>query len=173
MSRYTTLFVLPFVLISIAIFSSCGTPTSTPTRTTPTSSGASNSSGGTADSEKAVQELLLSSKVIVATANRLGYKLDAVKADVINEKVTKTYSITNVKAGERLKFVGRGDGDVNDLDLSVYSPSGSKMGGDTLTDNLPEVNLVAPQSGTYQVKVTLYDTDGGVAGAFVLFCFSK
>jgi len=148
-----------------------------------TGCGVSNSTGSarqapstvssSASANRAIQELLLSSAVIMRTAKQLGYKLETSKADMLARGQSKSYSVTNVRAGERLKFVGRGDGDVRDLDLTVYAPNGVRLGSDNLVDNLPEVSVRAPYSGTYTVRVTLFDSRNGVNGAFVLFCFSK
>jgi len=106
-------------------------------------------------------------------AKGLGYKLETSKADMLRKGESKSYSVTNVRAGEHLKFVGRGDGDVKDLDLTVFAPDGRMLGKDVLVDNLPEVSVLAPSSGTYTVRVTLYDSRDGLSGAFVLFCFAK
>lgn len=152
----------------------CGVSNSNGSARQAPSTASSNSSGSSSSSaNRAIQELLLSSVVIMRAAKELGYKLETSKADMLARGQSKSYSVTNVRAGERLKFVGRGDGDVKDLDLTVYAPNGVRLGSDNLVDNLPEVSVRAPYSGTYTVKVTLFDSRNGVNGAFVLFCFSK
>lgn len=69
--------------------------------------------------------------------------------------------ITTLYSGEEYVFVGGGDEDVNDLDISVYDDDGDLVNEDVLEDNYPIVRVAVRRTARYKITLDLYDADRG------------
>jgi hypothetical protein len=74
----------------------------------------------------------------------------------LNEGATQDYPI-DMRAGQRYMIGGVCDDDCPDLDIKLIDPSGNEVAEDTATDSLPMVNHSPTKSGTYRVRVVMYD----------------
>jgi hypothetical protein len=66
----------------------------------------------------------------------------------------------SLDSGKSYLFVGGGDDNVRDLDISVSSPSGSEVERDDENDATPIVSFTAGRSGQYTVRLTHYSGSG-------------
>jgi hypothetical protein len=74
----------------------------------------------------------------------------------LNEGATQDYPI-DMRAGQRYMIGGVCDNDCPDLDIKLIDPSGNEVAEDTATDSVPIVNHSPSKSGTYKVRVVMYD----------------
>jgi hypothetical protein len=76
----------------------------------------------------------------------------------LDEGDTDTWTLT-LYAGNEYKVVGACDGDCKDVDLFIESDGGSTVASDESRTDTPEVNVKINSTGTYRVKVKMYDCD--------------
>jgi hypothetical protein len=74
----------------------------------------------------------------------------------LNEGATQSYPISLV-AGRNYTIGGVCDNDCPDLDIKLMDPNGREVASDVLTDSAPLVTHRATMSGTYNVRVVMYD----------------
>jgi hypothetical protein len=74
----------------------------------------------------------------------------------LNEGQTQSYPISLV-AGRSYTIGGVCDNDCPDLDIKLVDPNGREVASDVLTDSVPLVSHTASRSGTYTVRVVMYD----------------
>jgi hypothetical protein len=74
----------------------------------------------------------------------------------LNEGASQDYNVTMI-AGVPYKIAGVCDNDCPDLDIKLLDGSGNELASDSLTDSLPIVTYRPGQSGTYRVRVVMYD----------------
>jgi hypothetical protein len=74
----------------------------------------------------------------------------------LNEGAVQSYPISLV-AGRNYTIGGVCDNDCPDLDIKLIDPNGREVATDVLTDSVPLVNHQATRSGTYNVRVIMYD----------------
>jgi hypothetical protein len=66
-----------------------------------------------------------------------------------------TEHTANLTGGVRYGIVGVCDNDCSDVDLTLYSPTGTTVASDVALDDHPTLNFVAPMSGTYRLRVSM------------------
>ncbi len=74
----------------------------------------------------------------------------------LNEGATQDYPIS-VNAGQRYTIGGVCDNDCPDLDIKLLDQAGNEVVSDTATDSVPLVSYSANKSGTFTVRVVMYD----------------
>lgn len=74
----------------------------------------------------------------------------------LNEGATQDYPIA-MRSGQRYMIGGVCDNDCPDLDIKLIDPSGNEVAEDTATDSVPIINHAPTKSGTYTVRVVMYD----------------
>ncbi|MEQ1744363.1 MAG: hypothetical protein ABMA02_02975 [Saprospiraceae bacterium] len=77
---------------------------------------------------------------------------------------------TTLNAGTKYAFVGGGDDDVTDLDITLLNERGAEVATDIKSDNSPIVTYTPPMSGRYTVRVKMYRTNtaGSFAGLIIM-----
>jgi hypothetical protein len=74
----------------------------------------------------------------------------------LNEGATQDYPVA-MRSGQSYMIGGVCDNDCPDLDIKLLDPSGNEVAEDTATDSVPIVNHSPSKSGTYIVRVVMYD----------------
>ena len=74
----------------------------------------------------------------------------------LQEGASQDYDVTLI-AGVPYKIAGACDNDCPDLDIKLFDGSGNELASDSLTDSLPIVSYRPSQSGSYRVRVVMYD----------------
>jgi hypothetical protein len=74
----------------------------------------------------------------------------------LNESATQVYPVSLV-SGRSYTIGGVCDNDCPDLDIKLIDPNGREVASDVLTDSAPIVSHNATMSGTYRVRVVMYD----------------
>ena len=74
----------------------------------------------------------------------------------LSEGETYDYEI-RLDASQRYNIWGVCDGDCEDLDLRLLDAYGNTIDEDILNDDVPLIDPVAPQSGTYTLQVIMHD----------------
>jgi hypothetical protein len=82
----------------------------------------------------------------------------------LNEGATQDYPIAML-AGQRYMIGGVCDNDCPDLDIKLLDPAGNEVAEDTATDSVPIVNHAPGKSGTYTVRVVMYDCNAAPCSA--------
>jgi hypothetical protein len=82
----------------------------------------------------------------------------------LTEGATQDYPIA-MSAGQRYMIGGVCDNDCPDLDIKLIDPSGNEVAEDTATDSVPIVNHAPSKSGTYMVRVVMYDCNAAPCSA--------
>jgi hypothetical protein len=73
----------------------------------------------------------------------------------------KSYLVrTTLLGGTNYIIYGAGDGGVKDLDIILYDENGYKIDKDSQMDALPVVRVRPSWTGTFYIKVTMYDGSG-------------
>jgi hypothetical protein len=82
----------------------------------------------------------------------------------LNEGATQDYPIA-MTSGQRYMIGGVCDNDCPDLDIKLIDPSGNEVAEDTEVDSVPIVNHSPSKSGTYTVRVVMYDCNAAPCSA--------
>jgi hypothetical protein len=82
----------------------------------------------------------------------------------LNEGATQDYPIAMV-AGQRYMIGGVCDNDCPDLDIKLLDAAGNEVAEDSATDSVPIVNHAPGKSGTYTVRVVMYDCNAAPCSA--------
>jgi hypothetical protein len=82
----------------------------------------------------------------------------------LDEGATQDYPIA-MRAGQSYMIGGVCDNDCPDLDIKLLDPSGNEVAEDTATDSVPIVNHAPGKSGTYTVRVVMYDCNAAPCSA--------
>jgi hypothetical protein len=82
----------------------------------------------------------------------------------LNEGATQSYPVSFV-AGRSYTIGGVCDNDCPDLDIKLIDPSGREVATDVLTDSVPVVTHDATRTGTYSVRVIMYDCNAAPCSA--------
>lgn len=75
----------------------------------------------------------------------------------MNEGQTRRFTL-NMNPGS-FRAIGACDIDCNDMDFTLYDPSGRQIAEDMLTDSFPLVDFNVARSGRYTLEVSMYDCD--------------
>ena len=89
----------------------------------------------------------------------------------LNDDRTRSYTI-RLQEGMRYSIAGVCDDDCADLDLMLYDARGRMIDQDESTDDHPVVSVTAPRSGTFSVRVRMYDCSANPC-AFGLVVFGE
>jgi len=89
----------------------------------------------------------------------LGYRLRASDTDRLLEGQTMTYEFVLV-GGVSYVFMACGDDATRDLDIYVYDEDGYLVSQDRERDATPVVEITPRWTGSYRVRVAMYDAVG-------------
>lgn len=101
---------------------------------------------------------------LIGSANKDGYELPndtlAVGGGWLT-KNTKTWvrlGTVKLEEGKAYRFLAAGDSDARDVDVEIRNSDGKVVAGDVKTDSEAIVDYTASASGTYEIRVRLYDS---------------
>lgn len=105
---------------------------------------------------------------LVAAANKDGYTLQDNSFSIgggwlkqSKEKWIPLYSL-KLEEGKKYRFIAAGDEDAKDVDLEIVDADGKRVALDDKTDPEAVVDFVPKASGTYQVRIRLYESMNNV-----------
>ena len=105
---------------------------------------------------------------LVATSNKDGYTLQDNSFSIgggwlkqSKEKWVPLYSLKLVE-GKKYLLIAAGDEDAKDVDLEIVDADGKRVALDDKTDPEAVVDFVPKASGTYQVRIRLYESMNNV-----------
>lgn len=78
---------------------------------------------------------------------------------------------TTLSAGNDYTLVAAGCEDAYDVDLTVYDENGNRVGADGDTSDLAVVSVTPKWSGTYYIKVTMYNSTSNGAHYVLQYAF--
>ena len=82
----------------------------------------------------------------------------------LNEGATQDYNVSLI-AGVSYMIGGVCDNDCPDLDIKLLDPNGNEVASDVATDSVPIVSHTASRTGSYTVRVVMYDCNAGPCSA--------
>lgn len=80
-------------------------------------------------------------------------------ADTLGRGDSRSYTIT-LTAGDCYTIAAFGGAGVRDLDIYLVSPAGRELARDVALDSRPIANTCVQESGTYRVRILMYDGRG-------------
>lgn len=105
---------------------------------------------------------------LVAAANKDGYTLQDNSFSIgggwlkqSKERWIPLYSL-KLEEGKKYRFIAAGDEDAKDVDLEIVDADGKRVALDDKTDPEAVVDFVPKASGTYQVRIRLYESMNNV-----------
>jgi hypothetical protein len=85
-----------------------------------------------------------------------GYRMDDYEIGTLREGESY-YLNANLNRGDEIVITGACDQDCRDIDLVIHDDRGRELDRDTLVDDQPVLNFVAPYSGDFEIEVVMYD----------------
>ena len=85
-----------------------------------------------------------------------GYRMDDYEIGTLRPGERHTLNAT-LNRGDEIVITGACDVDCRDIDLIIYDDRGRELDRDTLVDDEPVLNFIAPYSGNFDIEVVMYD----------------
>lgn len=88
-----------------------------------------------------------------------GYTLKSLDSGYLRQNHYRTFAIT-LYSGNSYAFIGTGDSNVYDLDVTVYDENWNKVAWDNDSSDKTVVQITPRWSGTYHVRTKVYSGRG-------------
>jgi len=116
---------------------------------------------------------------LISTANKDGYQLQENSFSIgggwlkqSKETWVPIYKVS-LEEGKQYRFLAARDEDAKDVDLEILDADGKRVAMDEKTDPEAVVDFVPNASGTYQVRIRLYDSMNNVPCACLSIVLNK
>jgi hypothetical protein len=122
-------------------------------------------------STASVQGARISAATIFVKLKQRGYSLRDFFSSGLLRRGQSTVIATTLSAGNSYTLVAAGCEDAYDVDLAVYDENGNRIGSDGDSSAVAVVSVTPRWTGTYYLKVTMYNSTSNGAHYVLQYAF--
>ena len=122
-------------------------------------------------STASVQGARITAATIFVKLRNRGYQLRDFFSSGLLRRGQSTVIATTLSAGNDYTLVAAGCEDAYDVDLAVYDENGNRVGSDGDSSSVAVVSVSPRWSGTYYLKVTMYNSTSNGAHYVLQYAF--